>query len=56
MRSHYWSFQTLNWARPVALGDHRAGLLLLSYKLLVILPIAGFAAQLIDRARRSQRQ
>jgi hypothetical protein len=48
--------KTLNWARPLTLADHRAGLLLLSYKLLVILPIAGFFAHALGRARAGGRE
>jgi hypothetical protein len=44
--------KTMNWTRPLAFDDHGAGLLLLAYKLLVILPIAGFVAQLIDQVRK----
>jgi len=44
--------KTLNWDQPLTLGDHQAGQLLLAYKLLVILPIAGFIAYLINMPKR----
>jgi hypothetical protein len=48
--------KTMNWARPLRFSDHGAGLLLLTYKLLVILPIAALVAHLIDRSRQKDDQ
>jgi hypothetical protein len=47
--------KTMNWARPLTYDDHGAGVLLLAYKLLVILPIAALIAALLDRWRRDDR-
>jgi hypothetical protein len=43
--------ETLNWERPLTSTDHFGGLLLLAFKLLAILPIAGLIAGLIERYR-----
>ena len=43
--------ETLNWERPLTSTDNFAGILLLGFKLLAILPIAGLIASLLERYR-----
>ena len=46
--------ETLNWEQPLASTDHLAGVLLLLFKLLAILPVAGLIADLLQRRKKRE--
>jgi hypothetical protein len=48
--------ETLNWAEPVKLTDPISGMLLLSFKLLVILPVVGLVTELVKTSRRKRQE